>query len=49
MSPEYSMTSALPTQFGVQLPEWVVSELADVPDTPPTDEDRVRLVSCTHH
>ncbi|MFJ8490034.1 nucleoside deaminase [Streptomyces sp. NPDC094038] len=39
------MPSALPTRFGVQLPEWVTSELADVPDTLPTDEDRVRLVN----
>jgi tRNA(Arg) A34 adenosine deaminase TadA len=33
----------LPTFFGVQLPAWVLSELADVPDTLPTAEDRVRL------
>ncbi|MGW1618769.1 hypothetical protein [Streptomyces sp. NPDC002172] len=38
------MPSSLPTRFGVQLPDWVTSELADVPDTMPTDEDRVRLV-----
>lgn len=39
------MTSALPTRFGVQLPDWVTSELADVPDVLPTDEDRVRVVN----
>ncbi|MFK0106653.1 nucleoside deaminase [Streptomyces sp. NPDC091217] len=39
------MPSALPTHFGVQLPDWVASELADVPDTLPTDEDRVRIVN----
>lgn len=39
------MPSTLPTQFGVQLPAWVVSELADGPGTLPADEDRVRLVN----
>ncbi|MCQ4200838.1 hypothetical protein RKD32_006020 [Streptomyces sp. SAI-195] len=37
------MPTALPTHFGVQLPAWVTSELADVPDTLPTDEDRILL------
>jgi tRNA(Arg) A34 adenosine deaminase TadA len=39
------MRPALPTHFGVHLPDWVMSELATVPDTLPTDEDRVRLVN----
>ncbi|MFI8236338.1 hypothetical protein ACIF83_03605 [Streptomyces sp. NPDC085866] len=39
------MPSALPTHFGVQLPAWVTSELPDVPDTLPTDEDRIRLIN----
>ena len=37
--------SALATTFGAQLPSWVLSELADVPETLPTDEDRVRLAN----
>ncbi|MFJ3673388.1 nucleoside deaminase [Streptomyces sp. NPDC090106] len=39
------MPAALPTHFAVQLPDWVTSELSDVPDTLPTDEDRVRVVN----
>ncbi|MGY1499911.1 nucleoside deaminase [Streptomyces sp. QTS52] len=38
-------TSALATAFGARLPAWVLSELADVPETLPTDEDRVRLTN----
>ncbi|MFF7986050.1 nucleoside deaminase [Streptomyces sp. NPDC007901] len=38
-------TSALATTFGARLPAWVLSELADVPETLPTDEDRVRLAN----
>ncbi|MGW5117365.1 nucleoside deaminase [Streptomyces noursei] len=37
--------SPLATTFDVQLPTWVLSELADVPEHLPTDEDRVRLVN----
>jgi tRNA(Arg) A34 adenosine deaminase TadA len=37
--------SALATTFGAQLPAWVLTELADVPETLPTDEDRVRLTN----
>lgn len=37
--------SALATTFGAQLPSWVLSELAAVPETLPTDEDRVRLAN----
>lgn len=36
-------TSALATTLGARLPAWVLSELADVPETLPTDENRVRL------
>ncbi|WP_062213075.1 nucleoside deaminase [Streptomyces sp. NBRC 109706] len=39
------MSRALPTHFDVRLPAWVSAELADVPDTLPTDEDRVGLVN----
>lgn len=35
----------LPTFFAVRLPAWVLSELDDVPDVLPTDEDRVRLAN----
>lgn len=38
-------TSALATTFGARLPAWVLSELADVPETLPTDEDRIRLTN----
>ncbi|MFJ2610107.1 nucleoside deaminase [Streptomyces sp. NPDC091279] len=38
-------TSALATSFGARLPDWVPAELADIPETLPTDEDRVRLVN----
>jgi len=38
-------TSALATTFGARLPAWVLSELADLPETLPTDEDRVRLTN----
>lgn len=38
-------TSALSTTFGARLPAWVLSELADVPGTLPTDEDRIRLTN----
>lgn len=37
-------TSALATSFGASLPAWVAEELADVPDTLPTAEDRMRVV-----
>lgn len=37
--------SAFATTFGAQLPPWVLTELADVPETLPTDEDRVRLTN----
>jgi tRNA(Arg) A34 adenosine deaminase TadA len=37
--------SALATAFGARLPAWVAAELADVPETLPTDEDRMRLTN----
>ncbi|MEW1719094.1 nucleoside deaminase [Streptomyces sp. NPDC093109] len=38
-------TSALATSFGARLPDWVLSELAGVPEVLPTDEDRIRLAN----
>jgi tRNA(Arg) A34 adenosine deaminase TadA len=38
-------TATLATSFGARLPAWVVDELADVPETLATDEDRVRLTN----
>ncbi|MFC8430210.1 nucleoside deaminase [Streptomyces sp. NPDC057253] len=38
-------TTAFATSFGAQLPPWVLTELADAPDTLPTDEDRIRLTN----
>ncbi|OEV09009.1 tRNA(Arg) A34 adenosine deaminase TadA [Streptomyces sp. Amel2xB2] len=38
-------TSSLATSFGARLPDWVADELADVPGTLATDEDRARLAN----
>jgi tRNA(Arg) A34 adenosine deaminase TadA len=38
-------SSALPVQFGARLPEWVLAEVADVPGSLDSDEDRMRLVN----
>jgi tRNA(Arg) A34 adenosine deaminase TadA len=38
-------TAALATTFGASLPAWVSQQLADVPDTLLTDQDRMRLVN----
>ncbi|WP_205857187.1 nucleoside deaminase [Phytoactinopolyspora endophytica] len=34
----------IPTRYGAELPEWVLEELADVPECLPTVEHRMRLV-----
>jgi len=38
-------SSSLPVQFGARLPEWVLAEVADAPETLASDEDRMRLVN----
>lgn len=37
-------TSDLPRRFGAELPAWVSGELAGLPETLATDEDRMRVV-----
>ncbi|MFD1715687.1 nucleoside deaminase [Amnibacterium flavum] len=37
-------TSALATRFTAELPAWVLDEMADVPETLATDEERMALV-----
>ena len=36
--------TTVPTSFGARLPDWVAEEVASVPHTLPTVEDRMRLV-----
>jgi tRNA(Arg) A34 adenosine deaminase TadA len=38
-------TSTLATAFGASLPDWIRTELADVPEILPTDDDRIRLTN----
>ncbi|MDX6743850.1 nucleoside deaminase [Actinocorallia sp. A-T 12471] len=37
--------SALATSFGARLPDWVLEEMADVPETLPSDADRLTLTN----
>lgn len=38
-------TATLATAFAASLPDWVLAELADVPEILPTDDDRIRLTN----